>query len=115
MPYCNSAAMIEYLAEISKAVDANAHAVVLLDQAGGHTSTKLDIPDNITLMPLPPQAPEGNPVENFWLFMRDNWLWNGVFTSYDNIVDLCCEARNNLVEQPWKIISTGTRKWSDEF
>ena len=115
MPYCNSEAMNEHLAEICKTVDANAHAVVLLDQAGWHTSGKLEIPDNITLMPLPPRAPELNPVENIWQFMRDNWLSNRVFTSYDNIVDLCCEAWNNLIDQPWKIMSIGTRKWAHGF
>src|SRR5215831_3634488 len=39
------------------------HAVVLLDQAGWHTSAKLDVPANISLRPLPPKAPELNPVE----------------------------------------------------
>ena len=97
--------MNAHLAEVSTAVDANAHAVVLLDQAGWHTSKKLVVPDNITLMPLPPRAPELNPVENIWQFMRDNWLSNRVFTSYENIVAICCEAWNDLVEQPWKIIS----------
>ncbi len=115
MPYCNTQAMDEHLAEISKVVDANAHAVVLMDQAGWHTTKKLNIPDNITLMPLPPRAPELNPVENIWQFMRDNWLSNRVFTSYENIVELCCEAWNNLVEQPWKIISIGTRKWAHGY
>ena len=102
MPYCNSQAMNAHLAEVSTAVDANAHAVVLLDQAGWHTSKKLVVPDNITLMPLPPRAPELNPVENIWQFMRDNWLSNRVFTSYENIVAICCEAWNDLVEQPWE-------------
>ena len=102
-------------AEVSTAVDANAHAVVLLDQAGWHTSKKLVVPDNITLMSLPPRAPELNPVENIWQFMRDNWLSNRVFTSYENIVAICCEAWNDLVEQPWKIISIGTRKWAHGF
>ena len=115
MPYCNSQAMNAHLAEVSTAVDANAHAVVLLDQAGWHTSKKLVAPDNITLMPLPPRAPELNPVENIWQFMRDNWLSNRVFTSYENIVAICCEAWNDLVEQPWKIISIGTRKWAHGF
>ena len=115
MPYCNTHAMDEHLAEISKVVDVNAHAVILLDQAGWHTSKKLNIPDNITLMPLPPRAPELNPVENIWQFMRDNWLSNRVFTSYENIVDLCCEAWNNLVEQPWTIMSIGTRNWAHGF
>ena len=56
--------------------------------------------DNITLVPLPPRSPELNPVENIWQFMRDKWLSNRVFTSYDDIVDHCCEAWNELNDQP---------------
>ena len=115
MPYCNSDAMDHHLAEISAAVDAGAHAVVLLDQAGWHTTKKLNIPDNITLLPLPPRAPELNPVENIWQFMRDNWLSNRVFKSYDDIVDHCCFAWNRLIDQPWTIMSIGTRKWAHGF
>ncbi len=63
-------------------------------QAGWHTSLALEVPDNITLMPLPPRAPELNPVENIWQFMRDNWLSNRVFKNYDDILDHCC------LEQP---------------
>jgi putative transposase len=104
-----------HLAEISKAVDPGAHAVVIVDQAGWHMSARLAIPDNITLMALPSRAPELNPVENIWQFMRDNWLSNRVFKSYDDIVALCCEAWNKLIERPWKIISIGMRKWAYEF
>jgi transposase len=43
-------------------------------------------------MPLPPRAPELNPQENIWQFMRANWLSNRVFKSYDDIVDHCCYA-----------------------
>jgi len=50
--------MALHLAEISRTVTPGAHAVLLLDQAGWHLSAKLDIPDNITLMPLPPKSPE---------------------------------------------------------
>jgi hypothetical protein len=38
--------------------------VVLLDQAGWHTSCNLPVPINITLLPLPPKSPELNPMEN---------------------------------------------------
>ena len=58
---------------------------------------------------LPPRAPELNPVENIWLFMRDKWLSNRIFKSYDEIVAICCEAWNKLIEQPWKIMSIGQR------
>ena len=63
-------------------------------------------------MPLPPRCPELNPVENVWQFMRDNWLSNRVFKSYDDIVDQCCHAWNRLVEQPWRIMSLGLRQWA---
>ena len=115
MPYCNSHAMTAHLAEISQAVDANAYAVVLLDQAGWHLSAKVQVPDNITLMPLPSRSPELNPVENIWQFMRDNWLSNTVFTSYENIITHCCEAWNNLIDEPGKIMSIGLRQWAHGY
>ncbi len=90
MPCCDTATMAEHLKGISLAIDPDYHAVVLLDQAGWHGSTKLDVPVNITLLPLPPRSPELNLVENVWQFMSDNWLSNRVFTSYKDIVDHCC-------------------------
>ena len=112
MPWCDTPAMAAHLAEISAAVDPGAHAVLMLDQAGWHMSAKLAVPDNITLLPLPPRSPELNPVENVWQFMRDNWLSNRVFKSYDDIVALCCDAWNNLTDRPWKIMSIGMREWA---
>ena len=47
-------------------------------------------------MPLPPRAPELNPVENVWQFMRDNWLSNRVFKNYDDILDHCCLEQARL-------------------
>ena len=47
--------------------------------------------------------------------MRDNWLSNRVFTSYDNLVDHCCAAWNRLVDAPWTIMSLGLRDWAHEF
>jgi transposase len=112
LPSCDIAAMNLHLAEISKAVAPGAHALLLMDQAGWHTSAKLVVPENITIAALPPRCPELNPVENVWQFMRDNWLSNRVFTSYDDIVDQCCHAWNRLVEQPWRIMSLGLRQWA---
>ena len=90
-------------------------AYIFADQAGWHTTAKLVIPPNITLLLLPPRSPELNPVENIWQFIRDNWLSNRVFKSYDDIVALCCEAWNKLIDQPWTIMSIGQRKWAHGF
>ena len=109
LPFCNTAAMALHLAEVSLAVTPGSHAVLLLDQAGWHLSADLTVPDNITLLPLPPKCPELNPVENIWQFMRENWLSNRIFQSYEEIVDHCCHAWNKLTDQPWTIMSIGLR------
>ena len=113
--YANTDALNAHLAEIALTVEPGAHALVMLDRAGWHTSSALEVPDNITLMPLPSRSPELNPVENVWQFMRDNWLSNRVFQSYEDILDHCCHAWNNLVSHPARIASIGTRKWAHGF
>ena len=104
--------MGHHLRAISQAVAPGRHAALLLDQAGWHTSAKLDVPSNITIVPLPPKCPELNPQENVWQFMRDNWLSNRVFASYDALLDHCCDAWNRLLDQPWTIMSIGLRQWA---
>ena len=115
LPKCDTYAMNLHLAEIAKRVAPGAHAVLMLDQAGWHMTAKLDVPENITILPLPAKCPELNPHENVWQFMRDNWLSNRVFKSYDDIVAHCCDAWNKLVDQPWRIMSIGLRDWAHGF
>ena len=62
-------------------------------QAGWHTSKKLNIPGNVTLMPLPPRSLELNPAENTRQFMRDTWLSNRIFSSHQDIVHHGCFLR----------------------
>ena len=101
-----------HLAEIGRMVAPGAHAVLLVDQAGWHVSGQLAVPHNITLLPLPAQSPELNPVENIWQYLRDNWLSNRIFTSEADIVEHCCAAWNELMAQPWLIMSIGRREWA---
>jgi len=112
LPACNSEAMQLHLDEIATKVTSGAHAIVLLDQAGWHGTKMLKVPSNMSLMPLPPRAPELNGQENIWQFMRQNWLSNRVFKSFDDIVDHCCYGWNTLIDQPWKIMSVARRDWA---
>ena len=57
MPYANSEAMNLHLREIARAVAPGAHAIIVLDGAGWHTSHTLNPPHNITLLCLPPYSP----------------------------------------------------------
>ena len=63
-PGAGTHAMGEHLKLISAEDAPRAHAILLLDQAGWHSSARLEVPDNITLIPIPPRSPELNPVEN---------------------------------------------------
>ena len=101
-----------HLTEISLAVAPGAHAVVLMDQAGWHTTGKLVVPDNISIIALPAKCPELNPVENIWQFLRANWLSNRVFETYDEIIAAACEAWNKLTALPETITSIGMRDWA---
>ena len=112
MPEVNIDAMNEHLAAISGCVSVDAMAVLVLDKAGWHTSARLTVPDNIVLLPLPPYAPELNPGENVWEFMRKNWLGHQVWRSYKAIVDACCEAWNKLMQMPERIASLTQREWA---
>ncbi len=46
--------MTAHLAEIARAVAPGAHAVLVLDGAGWHGGNDLVVPDNVSLVTLPP-------------------------------------------------------------
>ncbi len=112
MPYANTEAMNKHLDEIAKAVAPGAHAILVLDGAGWHGSRELIVPQNITLLPLPPYSPELNPVENIWEYLRKNKLSNRLYQTYEDIVEACCEAWNSLMAMPEQIASITTRSWA---
>ena len=114
LPFCNTETMSLHLAEISLLVAKGAHAVLLVDQAGWHLTSQLDVPENLTLIPIPSKCPELNPVENIWQYMRENWLSNSIFQSRDDIITHCCDAWNKLIAETGHIRSIGYRDWAHQ-
>ena len=113
MPAANAEGMNEHLKEISTQVTPGAHAALICDGAGWHqTGGKLQVPDNITLVPLPPYAPELNPMENVWEYLRANKLCSLVWDTYETIVQACKRAWDFLIADPDRIRSIGTRGWA---
>jgi DDE superfamily endonuclease len=117
LPNADTEAMQLHLEEISRHVAEDAHAVLLLDRAGWHTTTALAVPSNITLIFLPSRSPELNPVENIWQYLRSNWLSNRVCETYHDIITAACDAWLKLVALPETITSIGMRDWAhvDQF
>lgn len=112
MPRADSEAMQKHLDEIAGKVAAGAHGLVILDKAAWHTTRKLRIPGNLTLMLLPPACPELNAQENVWQYLRQTYLSNRVFEGYSAILDACQHAWQKLLEETGRIASLATRSWA---
>jgi DDE superfamily endonuclease len=112
LPRADADAMQHHLDAISQCVAPGAHAVLTLDRAGWHTTSKLQLPSNISLVHLPPASPELNPTENVWQHMRQSYLSNRVFRDYDDVVEASSSAWNKLIAEQGRIASIGTRCWT---
>jgi len=99
LPEVSTTAMQAFLDGFSKTLAADEHAVMVVDQAGWHTAGTLAVPDNVTLVLLPPYSPELNPVERVWLFLRERHLSHRLLAGYDAIVDALCKAWNQLTPE----------------
>jgi transposase len=115
LPWVNADLMQLFLAEFSRRIAPDAHAVLVLDQAGWHGAKALTVPANITLVPLPPYSPELNPVERIWLYLRETYLSLRVLDDYDAVVDACCVAWNRLASDPDRIRSLTNYPWIEQI
>jgi transposase len=109
LPLVSIRAMNLFLKCFAESLAPDVHAVLVLDQAGWHGSRRVRVPKNVTLLPLPPYAPELNPVERVWLYLRERFLSHRPLDSNAAIVDALCQAWNaltperlrSLTDYPW--------------
>jgi transposase len=112
-PAANTECMNLHLAEISTQVAPGSIAALICDGAGWHQrASEIKLPENIVLLPLPPYAPELNPMENVWEYLRGNKLSGAVWNSYDEIIEACADAWNWFVNDLARIRSIGTTEWA---
>ena len=77
----------------------------------GHKAKALTVPDNITLLKLPPYAPELNSMENVWAYLRANKLAITVFDTFEDILEKCEAAWTFFAKDPQRITSITHRDW----
>jgi transposase len=70
------------------------------------------VPDNITLVHQPPYAPELNPVENVWEYLRGNKLSNTIYENYYDILEKACQAWMFFANDKERVTSITTRQWA---
>ena len=84
-PNVNTDTMNAFLAQFSRELPPDVHAAMVLDRAGWHTSATLRVPDNVTLILLPPKSPELNPAENLWHYLRSHYWSNRLYPTWDDL------------------------------
>lgn len=114
LPTVSTVTMTLFLAEFSKTLAQDDHAVLVLDGAGWHGSAALAVPANITLVPLPPYSPQSNPVERIWLYLRERFFSIQVWPDQNAIIQACCDAWNALAADADRITSLCLYPWIKE-
>jgi transposase len=112
LPECHTGMMQLHLEEISKNIEDQFHGILLIDRASWHTTEALNIPENISLFPLPPYSPELNPMEQVWQKIKADSLTNTTFKSYDDIVEKCAKAWNSFCDEDGNIKKLCSRAWA---
>ena len=108
-PTVNTALMSEHLRMIADEAGPDVHVVLVLDNAGWHVAKDLVVPPSMTLLPLPPYAPELMPMERLWCWMKEHDLSNRVFADEAAIDAACARSWNRLT--PERIRSITATRW----
>lgn len=110
LPAVNTQCMQRFLDEVGWR-HPNDKIVMVLDGAGWHSSGALKPPQNMKLFPLPPYAPELNPVEHVWDELREKYFHNRVFDSLDALEDQLEMALRSFENDPSIIKSIVAWDW----
>jgi len=111
MPTVDTFCMSLHLSEISQSVAEDAHVALVLDGAGWHVSHGLKVPENITLVPLPPYSPELNVMETGWLFLKSHYLANRIYANHDALAEAGCHAWNRFTQDRERVQSVCHAAW----
>ena len=85
MPELNTAVINLFLEQFARELPKGVHAVLIWDGAGYHTSGDVVVPENVSLIQLPPYSPELNPVENLWHYLRAHHWSNREYEGYSGL------------------------------
>jgi transposase len=112
LPWAETSMMQLHLEALSKQVGPDRHVVLVLDNAGWHTTGQIQLPPNITLLPLPPYTPELNVVERLWHWIKDHEFSNRIYPTYEDLADEVCVMWQHL--DPARILTVCRCSWLPE-
>jgi transposase len=104
-PYLNTDTVNAFFRQFEQEVDPRIQVFLIWDQAGFHTSDKVRIPPNVTLVPLPPYSPQLNPIEKLWQYLRQHHWSNRIYDNYDHLRKAANDAWHRVCLKPKKVKS----------
>jgi hypothetical protein len=104
LPTAATAMMNMFLAHLAREF-AGYFLILLVDRAGGHTTARLTVPENIRLLPQPARHPELNPTEHVWEELREKPLANLSFSSLRPLAHALCPGLTQLAANPDRVRS----------
>jgi len=102
LPHCNADTFQLFLNELS-ITNADEYKIVVLDNGAFHHAKRLMIPENVTLLFLPPYSPELNPAEKMWAKYKRTFT-NRLHKSLDELSTFIQEVTKNTSKKT--VIST---------
>ena len=99
-PQLNTKIVNEFLAQFARTLPADEQAVMIWDGAGFHVAKELCVPENVTLVRLPPYSPELNPIENLWHYLKSHFWSNRAYDDYDALEQAAVDAWEKAVLDP---------------
>lgn len=97
LPFCSAETFQIYLDEFSKQ-DQEEFKIIVLDNGAFHKAKILKIPNNISLIFLPPYSPELNPAERMWEMMKEDFTGR-LFSNLDSLSYFIKEQVNSLTKK----------------
>lgn len=84
----------------------------VLDGTGRRRAQGLALPENLTLLSLPPRGPEAGPTEQAVLCLKDSRFANRVFEVVARLTEADRKARDWFAGAPGGIAKTMSRSWA---
>ena len=108
MPYCNTDCMEVFLQKLSEEYLKD-EILLVCDGASWHKSKGLKVPENISLLHIPPYTPEMNPIEQIWKQLRSMGFRNEIFKTLEHVIDRLCDSICRLTNDTVRSITA--RQW----
>lgn len=85
--------------------------VVVLDNAGWHSSQRVVVPAGMALCFQPPHSPEVNVMEQVWQWVRGQYTRGELVTTDRQLDGVLCDALDGLMNDPAQVRSLTNQPW----